>query len=196
MKIDKRLNFVLPVTRVDGTEIYIHSTPIDSNCFRTYYRVLAKAFSVVMWELGPMSGPRVADKVLEDVATEMGQWETEPGGAAGVKQGLIADIQRRTSVVAPSDRGWEPIPYHEAVQRQILEPDDVAEVGSALVFFTAGSHMFRERERSMMLSALKHWSARIESSNATEFANFLSTSTAVASTGERPPTSSPTPSNG
>lgn len=192
MKISKQLNFVIPIERADGTEIYVHSTPVDSACFKQHYRVLAKAFAIIIGDIGPMAGPRVAHQVLEDVARSEGCWESRPPdprtgtpAVAGVRDSLVEEIRRLTNVVAQGARGWEPVPYHEALQRGLIEPEDASEIDAALAFTTVASHMFRERERPMMEAALRHWSARIESLTPTEWANSLKTSTAEGSIGEK-----------
>jgi hypothetical protein len=183
MRIDKNLNIVIPVTRADGAQIFVHSAPISSDVFDTYFLVISKTFAAVYSEqLGPIAGPRVAHKLLKKVAMEMKVWE----GAGGVAKGLVAEMHRLTNVVAPAARGWETIPFDEACARDVLDPTDASEIEGTLTFFTVGSCMYRRAElRENMAVAMEIWGARIESLDCTEFINSLPTSIGGGNTGVR-----------
>lgn len=181
MRIDKKLNLIIPITdENDNTVAYVHSTPISSDVFDTYFLPIAKAFSSIYSEgLGFAGGPRIADKMLRKVSQELGVWE----GPTGVQNGLIAEIHRLTNVLAVGKNGWEMLPYHVA-KKTVLNADDAAEIDAALVFFGLGSVMFRRAQVADLVGgAMKLWGAQIESLSCTEYMNSLRTSTAGASSG-------------
>lgn len=183
MRIDRKLNLVIPILDADGkkTVAYVHSTPISSEVFDTYFLPIAKTFSAIYSEgLGIVAGPRIADKMLRKVSTDLGVWD----GPAGVQAGLVAEIHRLTNVIAVGKKGWETVPFDEAKERGILHADDAAEVNAALTFFTVISVMQKKAELPRVLGgAMKLWGSQIESLSCTEFMNSLRTSTAAENTG-------------
>lgn len=187
MKIDRHLHLVVPVECDNGTKKYVHSAPIGESVFDSYFKVLAKTFAEICG-LGMLAGPRVAHKLLQQTAIDLGVWDDvrRPGVAPviGVKNGLIAEIHRLTNVLAPTEKGWETLPYHDAVKNGVLDAADAMEVEAAISFFTVGSTLYSKAELKMLTLSLDNWSARTESLNCTEFRNSLRTSTAAASTGE------------
>lgn len=184
VRIDKRLNLVIPVTRSDETQIFVHSTPIDSAVFDVYYKPIARAFNELFTGgYGIYSGPRIANKLLRDVAKDMGLWD----GLAGVEKGLLAEIYRRTTVLGPAKRGgWEPVLYEDALANGLLEPADAAEVEGAICFFTVVSCMNRKEDLPKVLDgAAKLWGAQTTLSNSTEYMSSLPILITAASTGAK-----------
>jgi hypothetical protein len=181
MKIERNLNFVIPVERDDGTTVYVHSMPISADVFEQYFLVISKTFARIYLEgLGQTAGPRVAAMLLKDVAMERGLWE----GPAGVERGLMNEIRRLSNVVAPGPKGWTTFPFQEAIDQKFLDSSDIREVENALVFFTVASSMHRRQEvRAVLEGAGSLWGAQVESSSSTEFCASLQTSTATANTG-------------
>lgn len=180
MKIDRRLNLVIPVDIENGT-VYVHSTPIRQEVFDAYFMEIAKTFSAIYGEgLGMLAGPRVAANVLKKVATELNRWD----GPAGVERGLMAEIRRLSNVIAPSGNGWAPLPFDQAVKQGLLDAADVAEVENAIVFFTVVSFMHRRAEvREILEGAAQLWGAQVESSSVTEFTASLPISTPPENSG-------------
>lgn len=177
-KISRTLHLVIPIEQGDKT-LFAHSTPIATETFDAYFLPIAKTFAAIYTEgLGVISGPRVAAKILKTVAESLGQWDE-------VKQGLMAEIRRLTSVFAPTDKGWDMIPLEEAINKQIIDTDDASEVDNAIVFFTLVWHMHKRTDRAEVISGMASlWGARSESLNSTEFLASLQTSTAAAATGK------------
>lgn len=181
MKIDKSLNLVIPVSRDDGSTIYVHAAPIEPEVFTRYFLVIAKTFAAIYGEgLGPIAGPRVAAKLLKKIATDMGAWD----GPEGVEVGLVNAINRLANVLVPTANGWETLPYHDAFRQGTIGAEDASEIGNALAFFTVAYSMHRREERrSILEGASKIWGSQITSSNCSEFASSLPKSTATASSG-------------
>lgn len=181
MKLDKRLNLIIPVERPDGSSIYVHSTPISRAVFERYFLLISKTFTAIYTQgLGITAGPRVAAMLLKRLAVEAGEWD----GPEGVEAGLMAEIRRLTNVVAPGSNGWQTIPYQEAVDQKHLDEGDASEVENALVFFTVASSMHRKAELTGILEGIsKLWGAQTDSLNSTEFANSLQTLTATDNSG-------------
>ena len=184
MKIDKKLNLVIPLERDDDTKIYVHSSPISMAVFETYYLVMAKTFSSIYNEgLGVTAGPRIAALVLKRVSENMGIWE----GESGVRNGLVNEMRRLTNVIAPGENGWQSIPLQEAINKNLIDEDELSEVENALTFFTVAYRLHRKAEREAILNgASRLWGGQIESLNSTEYMSSLQTSTTDVNFGTKP----------
>lgn len=180
MRIDKKLNLVIPIERDDGTTIFIHSTPIAREIFELYHLPIAKAFAAIHTKgLGYVSGPRISGLLLKQAAIEEGQWD----GDGGVENGLLREIRRLTNVAMPGSSGWSMLPYETALQRDLLSIDDAAEVENALVYFTLASSMYPRKIIAEVLDgAGKLWGAQTTFSNSTEYIASLPSLTPAAST--------------
>lgn len=182
MRIDRKLNFVVPI--VDDNDqpyAYVHSTPISTEVFDKYFLPLARTYSSIFaLGLGPIAGPRVADKLLKKTSMDIGIWE----GAEGVQAGLVSEIHRLTNVVMIGKSGWETVPWGFAKQNKLLNDADIAEVEAAIVFFTVSQACHpRAKLPEYLEAASSLWGGQITSLNCTEYANSLPTLTADASSG-------------
>lgn len=179
MKLDQRLNLIVPVEHGGGT-IYVHSTPIGRAAFEQFYLPISKAFSRMYTEgLGVIGGPRVAMMLLRQSAKDVGQ-ERE------VEQGLVAEIRRLSNVVMSGPDGWGTVPLQEVLDKKLISEDDISEVENALAFFTLASWMYPRKVCNEMLSeAGSIWGAETSSLNCTEYAGSLKTSTETDSSGAK-----------
>jgi hypothetical protein len=173
MKIDQKLNLVLPIETADGT-LYAHSAPVSREVFDRYFMVITKTLATVMSDgLGPLAG-RVAAKLLKKTAEERGEWD----GPTGVELGLVKEIHRLTHIIAPAKGGgWETVPFGEAVHRGILNTDDAEEVENAVTFFTVVSALMKRESKGLFVQTTPL--------NCTAFAASLPISTENAHTGPR-----------
>jgi hypothetical protein len=127
----------------------------------------------------------MAALLLKDEAKKMGQWD----GPSGVENGLVNEIKRLTNVALPGEKGWETMPYDDAVRMGKIGPDDAAEVNNAIVFFTVGWWVYPKSRRVMALTgAARMWGGHCSSSSITEFAAGLLTSTEEKNTTVSPET--------
>lgn len=181
MRIDRKLNLVLPIER-DGGTIYVHSTPIGREVFERYFLPISKAFTAIYAEgLGTTGGPRVAAMMLRKISEDMGQWE----GAEGVEAGLMNEIRRLSNVAVLGPGGWTQMPLQDAVDQDFFSEDERSEVENVLVFFMVASAMHLRKELDGVIAiASRLWQARAESRSFTDFRNSLPISTLVASPGE------------
>lgn len=219
MKIDRRLNLVVPIygdplpkTDEKGTAVkdgagkpvmvtpvvaHVHSAPISAEVAERYFVPLAQTFSGIFnLGLGVAAGPGVAAKLLRKLSVDGGVWEDDPRtGAVGVKNGLLEEIWRQTSVIAKIDNGgWTPVPLPTASARGLISAEDRAEVENAIVFFTAVSATLGRAQRTEMLeAACALWDARLSSLNSSEEAHSLPRSIAIASSGASAPATAPVP---
>lgn len=179
MKIDKKLNLVIPIEYETGT-IYAHSTPLESSMFEANYLLLSKTFSAIYGEgLSVTVGPRVAMLILRDVAKRMDI-------AADVESGLIAEIKRMTMVAVPGEKGWETIPYDEAVSKGRIDATDASEVENAIAFFIVASAVHKRSEvEEVLTKAARLWGGLTTSLNSTEYAASLPSLIATVSSGEK-----------
>lgn len=180
MKIDKRLNIVVPVEIADGSTVYVHAMPLAREVWERYYRVISRTFAEIYKEgLSFVAGPKVAGLMLKEVAETMGVWQD-------VQVGLIPEIRRLSNVLIQTPTGWQTIPLEEAAGKKIFDADDAADVDGVLTFFIVNSAVHRREALEVILDgASKLWNARITSSNCTEYAASLPTSTETGSSGER-----------
>ncbi len=186
MKIDKKLNLIVPVYEDDEKTVrcHVHSTPISRETFEKYFLVISQTFgSIYNQGLGKTAGPAVSMLLLKMCAERDKSWD----GDDGVEKGLVEEIRRLTTVVVPASEGggWQTVPLKIAADRGFLTKDDMAEVENAIVFFIVNSAMLqRAQRREMLEEASNLWGARISSSTPTEFIASLPKSTATAHSGE------------
>lgn len=180
MRINKSLNFVIPIVREDSA-IYVHSIPLNKEVFETHFLILSKTFAAIYASgLGPMAAPRVAKLLMKSIATDLKIWE----GRAGVENTLIAEIHRLSCIIVPSERGgWETIPFFEALRRDLLDEDELSEAENAIVFFIVASAMHKKTElRPVLEGAIEIWGGQLSSLMPTAFAASLPKLTGAAAT--------------
>ena len=182
MRLNKKLNFVLPIDRGEDEIIYIHSTPIAFESYEQFAVVLAKCYSQIMSEgLNFLGGPGVAAKMLEQVAKETrrggGSWWE---GSDGIQLGLWPEIRRLTNYIFLQGGAWTPIPLETAYAQGLLDREEVFEVENQLAFFTVFSHSPPRQFRETLLEGMAGtFASQITSSNSTDFAASLPISTVV-----------------
>lgn len=183
MKIDRKLNIVIPVEVEGKGLVYIHSAPISRDVFEQFYLELGKVFSQCFDSVNQahlaLSAPQLAYPALKKMSMDAGSWEM-------VKKGLINEIVRLTNVMIAGDNGWESIPFDLAVKREMLDEDTESEVLSAIVFFTAISRVAPKDLRTAFLEmagSLRNW--QILPSDATEYLNGLMMSAKAVPTGKK-----------
>lgn len=184
-KVDRRLNVVLECPQDDGTTIFIHHTPIGRPIFESHARTIGRAFSTMYGE--NISGPiaaRIALPMLLESAKEIDREDV-------IKNQLLPEIWRLTNALVPTERGYETVPFHEVMAKQMLDEDTVEEVKNAIVFFTLASWVHSRTElTSLIYPLLDSLGARTVRQDCTDFTNSLPISTLDASTGEKATASS------
>ena len=182
MKIDKKLNLVIPIQTEVG-ELWLHSTPITLETFKLYYKTISKAYAEIFSEgvkYAATSGPRVAAMEIEAVARKEGTWE----GPAGVENGLINEIIRLTNVFMPTDKGWTMIPLDDAIRGGTLSVNDKEEVVNAIAFFTLFSSMENKASVETFMGWIsQRWGGRLDAWSCMECQSSLPTSSGAANTG-------------
>ncbi|EKY6588676.1 hypothetical protein QFO50_003799 [Escherichia coli] len=189
MKISRNLNLIIPVRTEKGNG-WIHATPISKEVFKEHFFILSKTFSAIFSEgLGVVAGPRIACLMLERISSDMNIWD----GEKGVRNTLENEIIRLANLVYPAEgKGYDTIPLDMALERGIVEFDDVA---GELVFFTCVSSINTpEQTEQMMLAVSGMWNSRISSLSLTEWIASLPTLKPVASSGATASTLSATSS--
>ncbi|HIA3985808.1 TPA: hypothetical protein ACWQBN_004696 [Escherichia coli] len=189
MKISRNLNLIIPVRTEKGNG-WIHATPISKEVFKEHFFILSKTFSAIFSEgLGVVAGPRIACLMLERISSDMNIWD----GEKGVRNTLVNEIIRLANLVYPVEgKGYDTLPLDMALERGIVEFDDVA---GELVFFTCVSSINTpEQTEQMMLAVSGMWNSRTSSLSLTEWIASLPTLKPVASSGATANTSSATSS--
>lgn len=155
--ITSDLRLVLPIRAdANGTaSAWAYHTPISMQTFEANYRVLA-ATKAALFAQGPRYafevGAQVAalhlrDAGRRDAADRLDLDASGNPGDGGIGA-LIADLHRLTTIAAPAAAGWEQVPLAIAMQRGVLDADDVREVENALVFFTCAFYLTPRAQRS------------------------------------------------
>ncbi|HAU9132019.1 hypothetical protein AW116_01585 [Escherichia coli] len=189
MKISKNLNLIIPVHTEKGNG-WVHATPISKEVFKEHFFILSKAFAALFSEgLGVVAGPRVAYLMLEKVAKNSDAWD----GEKGVRNTLVNEIIRLANLVYPVEgKGYDTIPLDMALDREIVDLDDVA---GELVFFTCVSSINSPEQAKGTMDVVNGiWSTQCSSLNLTDWTASLPTLKPVASSGVTANTSSATSS--
>ncbi|HDQ6569781.1 TPA: hypothetical protein QBF19_003155 [Escherichia coli Ou:H7] len=189
MKIARNLNLIIPVRTEKGNG-WIHATPISKEVFKEHFFILSKTFSAIFSEgLGVVAGPRVAFLMLERISRESGIWDDDKG----VRNTLVNEIIRLANLVYPVEgKGYDTIPLDMALEREIVELDDVA---GELVFFTCVSSINSPEQAKGTMDVVNGiWSTQCSSLNLTEWIASLPTLKSAASSGATANTSSATSS--
>ncbi|EDR1087358.1 TPA: hypothetical protein HFK57_004782 [Escherichia coli] len=189
MKIARNLNLIIPVRTEKGNG-WIHATPISKEVFKEHFFILSKTFSAIFSEgLGVVAGPRVAFLMLERISRDSGIWDDDKG----VRNTLVNEIIRLANLVYPVEgKGYDTIPLDMALEREIVELDDVA---GELVFFTCVSSINSPEQAKGTLDVVNGiWSTQYSSLNLTDWIASLPTLKSAASSGATVNTSSATSS--
>ena len=175
MKLDQNLNVVLK-TSVG----MLHSTPVTYEVFEKYFDVIAKAHSRLNErEYTSLASSKIAYLMLKKVAEEDGVWE----GPEGVQKGLMNEIYRLSNLVMSTDKGWETLPLHTVVMKEMISLPERREVDNALCFFTLVSLMESKAITTWKCQGLaEYWGGLVTSQNCTEYATSLKTSTVTEPT--------------
>ena len=183
LRINRKLNFVIPVELDDGATVYVHATPVGRETFESFFDVFGRTFTqIYSGGYGFTSGPRIAKLILAQTAKSIGRLD----GPMGVEAALFPEVRRLTNVVLPQNGRWGTIPFEEAVKTELFNEDDLSEVENAICFFILASAMNKKSELVSILQAVSSlWGAQVESSNCTEFAASLATSIPTDSSGEK-----------
>lgn len=192
MQISRALNLVLPIPRGDTT-IYLHSMPISYEVFRANHKIISTAYFEVMRE-GPEYAAGVAPMVAAMALEDAGKMVAERAGGTGDGgvRSLLAEIQRLSCIIAPSDNGYETLPINVALQRGTITQEDWREVENALVFFILISAMTRRSAVETFLNMmLPMFNALTTSLNPTEYFASLPTLTPAGVTPLRVASSGP-----
>ncbi len=174
MKIDRKLNLVIPVESDDGSTFYVHAMPFSDEFWMSHYLLIAKVFSSFASEgLGALAAPRVAALMLNDIATKS---DAQASAAA-----IMNEIRRLTHVMLP---GNPPILLQEAVDKGLIVKADLSVLENAIVFFTVSSAMHRPPMLKVIMEMVcSLWNAQISSLGVTDFLASLQTSTGAGNTG-------------
>ena len=170
MKIDKSLNIVFPVQR-DSGQVWVHSTPLSREAFSHHFMLISKTFTAMLDHgLATAAAPRVAMLMLEKVALEL------PEGADSAVA-FTNELRRMTSIIVPTNEGWQPVPLHMAEERGYLGEEERDEVEGVVAFFICFSAMVPRNRRRLFAEGLTSaCGGQVVSSSCMEFTSSLPTS--------------------
>jgi hypothetical protein len=170
MRIDERLNLIIPIPR-DGGTVYIHSMPLSREAFESQWLMLSKTFAVLMAEgLSVVAGPRIAFMALKDISTKADRWD----GPQGVRNTVINEIIRLSNLVSPEGDGWKTTPLQSAIEHKMFSDDELSEVLGTICFFTLNTAIHRKDTLRVVLTNMNDlWGTLTSLSPLTEFVASL-----------------------
>lgn len=177
MRLNKKLNIVIPIDTEQHGQIFVHSAPIGREVFEMFYSELGQVFTQCFDSISKshmaLSAPQLAYPALKKIAMNAGNWE----GQSGVRLALINEIVRLTNVSICGEKGWDMLPLDTVIKRAMLEEDEESEVISSLVFFTSISLVAPKPLRVSFLEmagSIRNW--ELTSLDCTAYMNGLRTS--------------------
>lgn len=176
VKIDRNLNLVIPIDAADGKTYYVHAMPIARAVFEQNFVLLGRVYNAMLTDGLGLIGTRMASLFLKRVASEMGI-------ADEVEHGLVAEMRRLANVLVPAHdgRGYEVVPWQEALDRKTFDDEDAREVENVLTFFMVGWHMHKRHELGFFLEMARGLGAQLSTSlTPMAYADSLRTSIADA----------------
>lgn len=159
--IDDDLNIVLPLRESeDGPLSYIYHTPISKEVFKANYRALAAVKSELAskgTEYQMLTGPQIAALAMRDemMAQAMRAGDVDESGEPNPKiaNAFFAELARLTTVIVPTNTGWQKKPVDAAVRDGDVDEDEWEEMEAALVFFTSHYWLMKKAKRAEMADA-------------------------------------------
>jgi len=190
VQITSNLNLTFPVRWSDTGEptVYAYHIPISRAVFEANYRLIGGTLAMLQSRSVGTNVVDVATLALKDIGRrDAAEWGLAPGlsvedGGAAVP--LLAEIKRLTSIIAPTDAGYQPIDVDRALANKVIDAEDWAEAESALVFFTCGYATKRRNLARVAADLASPLGGLITSSLPTEFAASLGASTTAPAASE------------
>lgn len=178
MKIDRRLNLVLEVERMDGTSVHVHHVPIAKEVYDAHWAILHDTVNALyMKKYLPPMAVRTGMKMLLSEAERTGVLEA-------VQKDLLPHIWKTTTLIVPGS-GATPMEIAMA-SKSILDAEDIEEVQNYLVFFTAASWVHPRKELGKLLyPMLQDSGALFGSWSYMEFVTSLQTAKKEENSGEK-----------
>lgn len=182
VRIDDKLNLVIPVERSNGLTYWVHSTPISAEIFADFYVPIGQVFNkIYTGGIGMVAGPRVAYFALRDICMQSNTWE----GPNGVENTLCNEVWRLTNVLMPGERGWNMMTLSDVMRREMISPREIQEVKNNLIFFTVNFCMHTQAVMRIIMDVSQQTlGARVTPLTCTEFKNSSAISIEGESSGE------------
>lgn len=171
MEIDGDLNIVVPIE----DPIRAFSAPLPESVFKANYRILSRANEEIFgrgMKAALLTGPRTAAFAIAEAGKSIAEEDGKEGdtGAAA----FLAEMKRLTTILTPTDSGFDMLPVEQAVQSGKITADDWSDVLGAICFFMLGSQFETRRARAGLLQFLtKTLNCSLTSQNCGDFADSL-----------------------
>lgn len=181
MKINKKLNLVFEVERVDGATVYVHHTPILKEIFEKHYELITIAMADLYSKgLRPIAASRIAYYKLRELIEN-----PVDKRYAQAEMTLLAEIWRSTYVLVPGKSGYDTVPLLEAFSSGNIDDEDVAEVQNLVCFFTLASWVHGRMERKGIYEIMTESGWEITSLSCMEWKPSSKISKTDENTGEK-----------
>ena len=187
MKLNDDLKLVL-----DVGDYSAYHQPITNAVYEANFLILSSTQSSIFGRgiKHAMSvGPRIAALTLQDEGRRIAEERDEEDdfGASA----LLGEIRRTTTILVPSENGWDYLTVDAAINQKKIDFEDWKETESAIVFFTCAYYSLPRRARDEVLSVLMEaLGAHTTVLSCEEYANSSKMSK-PEETGEKPVSSVP-----
>lgn len=183
-KIDRRLNIILTVERMDGQgqPMFVHSVPIPEETYEAHWDVMTQTINQLYTKryMPPMAA-RIGLKTLLKVADEMGVRKY-------VEDDLVTRMMLLTTLIIPGQ--GKDLPLEIAHNSKLISTEDYKEVKEYIAYFTCASWVHPRKELGRLLYPMLDESGAVFNSlTVTEFKASLPTLKTDANTGENQITS-------
>ena len=137
MRINDDLKIVIPIGDTNDAAPCVQAfhIPISRDVFEQNFKIIA-ATKASMFSAGSARaasvGMTIAALTLRDEGATLAGGNGDGGASA-----LLAEIKRLTTILAPTESGFEQLPVDIAIKQGIIDAEDWREVEAQLVFFTS-----------------------------------------------------------
>lgn len=174
MEINGDLNIVIPI----DDPLRAFSAPLPEAVFKANYRVLARASEEIFgrgMKAALLTGSRTAALAIADAGKKVAEEDGKEGDSGAAS--FLAEIRRITTILAPTDSGFDMLPVDQAIQAGKITAEDWDDVLGELCFFMLGSQFETRRMRAGLLQFLTGaLNCSLTSLNCEDFAASLTTS--------------------
>ncbi len=183
---------------LDIGDLKAFHSPISTEVYESNFRILSETYGTI-YDRGAQNalriGPRIASLTLVEegqrVAMQRGDLaeKDQPAPDAGATA-FLKEIKRLTTILCPSQDGWDYLPVDAAINQKKIDAEDWKEVESMLVFFTCTYYSLPRKERHTIFDLMKMWEVATTVLSCEEYASSLPTSK-EAKPGKKPASSVP-----
>lgn len=150
MKINNNLSLVYDIA---GLKAF--SAPISQEVFEANFKLISATKSALFsgdWRQAVQVGQVIATLTLLDEGKKLAEKNEQKGNFGATA--LLHEIKRLTTLLVPSDKGWDYETVDSCIKSGKIEEEDWKEAESDLLFFTCVYALSRKSEKKNAVEAL------------------------------------------